>query len=770
MSSPVTSATGAGGRTAVEVRMEGLTRRYGAVTALDGLDLTLRPGELIALLGPSGCGKTTTLRLLAGLEDADSGQITVGGRDITRLPASKRDMGMVFQAYSLFPHMTVLQNVAFGLRLRRVAKGDRDRRAMEILELVGLTEQAARYAHQISGGQQQRVALARALAIEPQVLLLDEPLSALDAKVRAQLRDQIRRIQLEVGITTLFVTHDQEEALAIADRVGVMRAGQLEQLAPPTEVYSRPADPVRGRVRRPHQPPPRGGQRRHGDGAGARSAAGGHQHTPGPGHRPDPARGSHPGLGELGRVRPTGRQRDRHHLPGRDQPGHREPRRHHDHGAVADLGRHGTERGQLRRVVDQARPRAGFRCGKQFRGCERGLSPGRPPLTTHRRLAPGPVLRRGASSPYRAVEVIAGERHVLRDDLGAVPPAATPPGPRPLLCLIHVTDLQLADVQSPTRFEFLNRYFADPRYAGLVPVQRPQEALTPHAVDATVRTVNGLRGPATGLPPALAVTTGDAIDNAQWNEVAAFLALFDGGLVVTDSGRPGYAGVQALDWPDDIFWKPDGIGRDGPDFFRRELGFPHHPGLLDAALREFTAGGLQMPWLSCFGNHEAPQPGRGHPDRGPGRRADRRPQADGTAGRVRQRPGPGALHGAPGGLPWLPRQVPADRGRRRITRREFVAAHFRPGARPLGHGFNDENSATEPPTTSMTHQPRGSSRWIPIAWPAGPTGAWTAAGRRLERPGPRRCSSAYGDRRGRRSRPGRTTGWSSCSPTTAWTP
>ena len=243
MSSPVTSANGAAGRAAVEVRMEGLTRRYGAVTALDGLDLTLRPGELIALLGPSGCGKTTTLRLLAGLEDADSGQITVAGRDITRLPASKRDMGMVFQAYSLFPHMTVLQNVAFGLRLRRVAKADRDRRAMEILELVGLTEQAGRYAHQISGGQQQRVALARALAIEPQVLLLDEPLSALDAKVRAQLRDQIRRIQLEVGITTLFVTHDQEEALAIADRVGVMRAGQLEQLAPPTEVYSRPATP-----------------------------------------------------------------------------------------------------------------------------------------------------------------------------------------------------------------------------------------------------------------------------------------------------------------------------------------------------------------------------------------------------------------------------------------------------------------------------------------------------------------------------------------------
>jgi putative spermidine/putrescine transport system ATP-binding protein len=223
--------------------MEGLRRHYGPVIALDGLDLTLQPGELIALLGPSGCGKTTTLRLLAGLEDADAGQIIVGGSDITRLRASKRDMGMVFQAYSLFPHMTVRQNVAFGLRLRRVSAQQRDKRAMEMLELVELSAQAGRYPHQISGGQQQRVALARALAIEPRVLLLDEPLSALDAKVRAQLRDQIRRIQLDVGITTLFVTHDQEEALAIADRVGVMQNGRLEQLASPTEVYSRPATP-----------------------------------------------------------------------------------------------------------------------------------------------------------------------------------------------------------------------------------------------------------------------------------------------------------------------------------------------------------------------------------------------------------------------------------------------------------------------------------------------------------------------------------------------
>jgi putative spermidine/putrescine transport system ATP-binding protein len=228
-------------RAAVEVRLEGLSRHYGPVVALDHLDLTLAPGELIALLGPSGCGKTTTLRLLAGLEDADTGRITVGGRDITHISAAKRDMGMVFQAYSLFPHMTVRQNVAFGLRLRKVGAAQRDERALEMLELVGLSAQAGRYPHQLSGGQQQRVALARALAIEPQVLLLDEPLSALDAKVRAQLRDEIRRIQLEVGITTLFVTHDQEEALAIADRVGVMRDGRLEQLASPTEVYSRPA-------------------------------------------------------------------------------------------------------------------------------------------------------------------------------------------------------------------------------------------------------------------------------------------------------------------------------------------------------------------------------------------------------------------------------------------------------------------------------------------------------------------------------------------------
>ena len=223
------------------VELSDLTRVYGSVRALDGLTLHRAPGELVALLGPSGCGKTTALRILAGLDTATSGTVSVGGKDLTRVPANKRDMGMVFQAYSLFPHMTVVDNVGFGLKLRGKDGAARRGRAGDMLDLVGLGEHADRYAHQLSGGQQQRVALARALAIEPSVLLLDEPLSALDAKVRVQLRDEIRRVQIEVGTTSLFVTLDQEEALAVADRVGVMNAGRLEQLAPPAELYSAPA-------------------------------------------------------------------------------------------------------------------------------------------------------------------------------------------------------------------------------------------------------------------------------------------------------------------------------------------------------------------------------------------------------------------------------------------------------------------------------------------------------------------------------------------------
>jgi putative spermidine/putrescine transport system ATP-binding protein len=225
------------------VELTDLTRTYGKVNALDGLTLHIAPGELVALLGPSGCGKTTALRILAGLDVQTSGQVSVGGKDVSQVPANKRDMGMVFQAYSLFPHLTVIENVGFGLKLRREDKGRRTTRGGEMLELVGLSQHADKYAHQLSGGQQQRVALARALAFRPSVLLLDEPLSALDAKVRTQLRDEIRKVQLEVGTTTLFVTHDQEEALAVADRVGVMSQGRLEQIADPATLYAQPSTP-----------------------------------------------------------------------------------------------------------------------------------------------------------------------------------------------------------------------------------------------------------------------------------------------------------------------------------------------------------------------------------------------------------------------------------------------------------------------------------------------------------------------------------------------
>jgi len=226
---------------AAGLELKDLNRSYGPVQALDGLDLTLAPGELVALLGPSGCGKTTALRIVAGFERPDSGKVRVDGADLTQVSAAKRDMGMVFQSYSLFPHLTAAENVAFGLRLRKVAAAERKTRAAELLDLVGISGLDARYPHQLSGGQQQRVALARALAVRPKVLLLDEPLSALDAKVRLQLRDEIRRVQLDLGITTLFVTHDQEEALSMADRVAVMRDGRLEQCAAPAVLYERPA-------------------------------------------------------------------------------------------------------------------------------------------------------------------------------------------------------------------------------------------------------------------------------------------------------------------------------------------------------------------------------------------------------------------------------------------------------------------------------------------------------------------------------------------------
>jgi len=220
-----------------------LARAYGGVQAVRDLTLAVPKGQLLALLGPSGCGKTTTLRIVAGLERPDRGRVVVEGRDVTSLPPYARRMGVVFQSYALFPHMSVLGNVAFGLRMRRVAAAERTRRAQAALELVGLGPLGGRRPRQLSGGQQQRVAVARALAIEPDVLLLDEPLSALDAKLRDELRVELRTLQRRVGATAVFVTHDQAEALALADQVAVMQAGEVAQLGTPEEVFERPASP-----------------------------------------------------------------------------------------------------------------------------------------------------------------------------------------------------------------------------------------------------------------------------------------------------------------------------------------------------------------------------------------------------------------------------------------------------------------------------------------------------------------------------------------------
>lgn len=218
-----------------------LEKSFGANRVVKDFNLAVEKGEFISLLGPSGCGKTTVLRMVAGFEMPTSGGIVIDGQDVTGLKANQRNIGMMFQAYALFPNLTVAENVAFGLKVKGVAKDKRDARVAEMLRLIGLPEMGGRYPFQLSGGQQQRVALARALAPSPRVLLLDEPLSALDAKVRVSLRNEIREIQRELGITTIFVTHDQEEALSMSDRVVVMNGGIAEQVGAPFEVYNRPA-------------------------------------------------------------------------------------------------------------------------------------------------------------------------------------------------------------------------------------------------------------------------------------------------------------------------------------------------------------------------------------------------------------------------------------------------------------------------------------------------------------------------------------------------
>jgi iron(III) transport system ATP-binding protein len=224
----------------IAVTTSELTKRFGQTTAVDAVDLRIEPGELFFLLGPSGCGKTTLLRMIGGLHEPTSGQIRFGDRVVTYLPTGKRNAAMVFQSYALWPHMTVAQNVAFGLDVRKVPAEQKRRRVHDVLRLVQMTNLAERRPPQLSGGQQQRVALARALVVDPDVLLLDEPLSNLDAKLRLEMRREIRRICKQANITTIYVTHDQEEALSMADRIAVMREGKLMQVGPPDVLYNRP--------------------------------------------------------------------------------------------------------------------------------------------------------------------------------------------------------------------------------------------------------------------------------------------------------------------------------------------------------------------------------------------------------------------------------------------------------------------------------------------------------------------------------------------------
>ncbi|MGB9725769.1 MAG: ABC transporter ATP-binding protein [Fervidicoccaceae archaeon] len=225
-----------------ELLLEGISKKYGRVEAVKNVDLTVENGKIVSILGPSGCGKTTTLRIIAGLAMPDSGRILLGGKDITYLPPEKRNMGMVFQNYAVWPHMNVFENVAFPLRSKKMSKEEIDRRVKEALEMVRMYELRERYPHQLSGGQQQRVALARALAVYPEVVLLDEPLSNLDARLREEMRIEIRELQRKLKFTAVYVTHDQLEAFTISDKIAVMNAGRIVQVAEPKELYFNPSN------------------------------------------------------------------------------------------------------------------------------------------------------------------------------------------------------------------------------------------------------------------------------------------------------------------------------------------------------------------------------------------------------------------------------------------------------------------------------------------------------------------------------------------------
>ncbi|WP_037599950.1 TIGR03767 family metallophosphoesterase [Streptacidiphilus rugosus] len=313
--------------------------------------------------------------------------------------------------------------------------------------------------------------------------------------------------------------------------------------------------------------------------------------------------------------------------------------------------------------------------------------------TLDQTIGPGRILRRGTALPYRWLEHRAGEPHLVRNNL--VGPRWQPPAPpdrRPLLCFAHMTDLQIADVQSPARFEFFQREFGDPRFAALLPVQRPQEALVVHAVEALARTLRQLNGgPVTGTPLTMAVITGDAIDNAQWNELQMFLALMDGGRVRPGSGGPSYEGVQSTDWPDQIFWRPEGESPHGVDLWTGQYGFPSYPGLLDDALTEFDTPGLGFPWLGCYGNHEALVQGVGAQTRhvleylvGGRKPVDPPEQLD------RDRALEMFIRCPEAFLTGRQLPVTPDDARRGITRAEFVTAHFGAG-HPHGHGFTSDN-------------------------------------------------------------------------------